>query len=178
MKRRTMTSLVAMFAMIAATLIGTGSPAAAASSGPWIVQPFTNLYCLHPAGYSSALNVVVEQRLCEGGLNRNWIFTTTSSGYYHISYRNGGRCMAVRGAVTTERAKIATQVCGDARLNDQWLPIKLFGSGGSDYYQLKNRNTGKCMAVEGNSVQSGADMMQFTCYTTSNNQAFTWFSPS
>lgn len=33
------------------------------------------------------------------------------------------------------------------------------------------------MAVEGNSPLNGADMMQFTCHTTSNNQAFTWFAP-
>jgi hypothetical protein len=175
--KRTLTSLVAMLAMISATLVGTGSPASAASSGPWVIQPFTNLYCLAPEAFSSATGVVVDQHLCEGGLNRNWIFTTTSSGYYQISYRNGGKCMAVRNASKTEREKIVTQVCGDARLNDQWLPIKLFGSGGSDYYQLKNRNTNKCMAVEGNSVANGADMMQFTCYTTSNNQAFTWFAP-
>ncbi|WP_433319315.1 RICIN domain-containing protein [Micromonospora sp. CA-269861] len=177
MKRRLMTSLVAVLAMVAATLVGTGSPAAAATSGPWVIQPFTNYHCLAPEAFSSGLNVVVDQHLCESGPNRDWIFTTTSSGYYRISYRNGGRCMAVRGAVSTERAKIATQVCGDARLNDQWLPIKLFTSGSSDYYQLKNRNSGKCMAVEGNSTANGADMMQFTCYTTSNNQAFTWFAP-
>ncbi|WP_328654622.1 RICIN domain-containing protein [Micromonospora sp. NBC_00330] len=174
MKRKMMTSLVTVLTMIAAMLVGTGSPAAAASSGPWVIQPFTNLHCLSPEAFSSALNVVVDQHLCESGPNRNWTFTTTSSGYYRISFNNGGRCMAVRGAVTTERAKIATQVCGDARLNDQWLPIKLFASGSADYYQLKNRGTGKCMAVEANSRLNGADMMQFTCYTTSENQAFTW----
>ncbi|MCG5451636.1 MULTISPECIES: RICIN domain-containing protein [Micromonospora] len=174
MKRRTMTGLVATLAMIAATLVGTGSPAAAATTGPWVIQPFTNDYCIHPEAYASASGTVVDQHLCDRGLLRNWNFTTTSSGYYHISYRNGGKCMAVRNASKTEREKIVTQGCGDARLNDQWLPIKLFTSGFADYYQLKNRGTGKCMAVEGNSTQNGADMMQFTCYTTSNNQAFTW----
>ncbi|MFI6783336.1 RICIN domain-containing protein [Micromonospora sp. NPDC050276] len=85
--------------------------------------------------------------------------------------------MAVRGDSSAERAKLVTQVCGDARLNDQWLPILNFTSGTSDYYQLENRSTGKCLAVEGNSTANGADMMQFTCYTTSNNQAVTWFAP-
>ncbi|MCG5469488.1 RICIN domain-containing protein [Micromonospora sp. LAH09] len=177
MKRKLMTSLVAMLTMITATLVGTGSPAAAAASGPWILQAYTNDYCIHPEAFSSALNVVVDQHLCQSGANRDWTFTTTSSGYYWISYRNGGKCMAVRDSAHTDRAKIVTQLCGNPNQNDQWLPIRIFTHQGADHYQLKNRHSNKCIAVEGNSRGNGADMMQFTCYTTSENQAFTWFAP-
>ncbi|WP_436531633.1 RICIN domain-containing protein [Actinoplanes sp. HUAS TT8] len=175
--RRMLTGLVALFAVIAATLIGTAGPAAADVTGPWVIQPYTNDHCLHPAGYSAAAGIVVEQKLCQNASNRNWNFHSISAGYYRISYRNGGLCFGVKDSVTTERAKVIMQTCGNPTLNDQWLPILNFGAKGVDFYQLKNRHSGKCLAVEANSLLEGADMMQFTCYTTSNNQAFTWNAP-
>src|SRR5262245_48609538 len=112
-----------MFTVVAGLLIGTAGPAAAAPSGPWVIQPWTNFYCLAPDAFAAATGTVVDQHLCESGPNRNWTFTPTVGAYYHISYRNGGKCMAVKGDSSAERAKIVTQACGDSRLNDQWLPI-------------------------------------------------------
>lgn len=171
-----MSGLVAMIAVIAATLVPNGSPAAAAfSSGPWIMKASTNSYCLAPEGFTARAGAIVDQHLCELGSNRNWTFQPISAGYYRIKYRNGGLCMGVQGSSLDDRAKINMDTCGNPSLNDQWLPIgPLFTRGGVDYYLLKNRRSAKCLAVEGNSRANGADMMQYICYRTSENEAFTW----
>jgi hypothetical protein len=178
--KRIITILVATITAATALLIGpAGGPAAAATTGPWVIQPWTSYLCLAPEGFASATQTVVDQHLCERGTNRDWNFTNTVGGYYEIAYRNGLKCMAVKGASSAERAPIITQGCGDYRWNDQWAPIPNpnFNKDGLDYYLLQNRATSKCLAVKGNSVLNGADMMQYTCDDFAPNQAFTWNRP-
>ncbi|WTW23438.1 RICIN domain-containing protein [Streptomyces sp. NBC_00019] len=165
-----MTSL----AVIAATLLGTASPAAAEVSGPWIMQPYTSKLCIQPTNNSSASGVVVEQNYCESRVDLNWNFQTINEGYYRISYRNGGKCLAVSGSSIANSAKIVTQACGNPTLNDNWLPIRNFSAGDLDYYLLFNRHSGKCLNVKSNSTAAGGDLIQYTCSTTANNEAFTW----
>ena len=175
--RKILTGPVAVLAAIAAIVLSTGSPAAAAVSGPWVMQPFTSRLCIHPTNYSSASNVVVEQTYCSSGVDRDWDFHQIDANYYRISYRNGDKCFGVKSSSTANSAKIITQACGNPTLNDQWRPIKNFTSGSLDYYLLKNRHSGKCLNVQGNSTSAGADLIQYTCSTTANNEAFTWNTP-
>ncbi|MCX4909094.1 RICIN domain-containing protein [Streptomyces sp. NBC_00878] len=177
MIRKAISGLVAALAVIAATLLGTASPAVAEVSGPWVMQPYTSDLCIHPTNYSSASGVVVEQTLCESRVDRDWNFQTINAGYYRISYRNGGKCLAVSGSSTANSAKIVTQACGNPTLNDNWLPIRNFSAGDLDYYLLYNRHSGKCLNVKGNSTAIGGDLIQYTCNTAANNESFTWNRP-
>lgn len=162
--------LAAATAVTAGALVGFTGPAAAAE-GPYVMQPYDNDYCLHTAGYS-ANAVAVEQNLCASGSNRNWTWTK-SNAYWKIRYRNGGKCIAVAGDSTANNAKIKTQTCHTTP-SEQWLPVFNFKANNVDYYQLKNRNSGKCMAITSNS--QGADLIQTTC-GSSTKQSFTWNKP-
>lgn len=99
---------------------------------------------------------------------QRWIFTDVGSGYWRIS-----------PAVATAKALDVTN-CGTSNginiqiwnwLNNdcqKWQLVNL----GNGYYQIKSKISGKCLDVANASKDDGANVIQYTCNTSSTNQHF------
>lgn len=110
-------------------------------------------------------------------LNNNcqkWVFTDTGSGNWRISpLSSTGMALDVNGCSTSNNANV--QLWSWLNNNCQKWQLVDMGNG---YYQIKSLNSGKCLDVSGNSTADGANIVQYTCNSSSYNQQFSLQSSS
>ncbi|MBW4722059.1 RICIN domain-containing protein [Saccharothrix obliqua] len=92
----------------------------------------------------------------DGGNNARWEPDASLDGFYRFRSINSGRCLNVQYASTADGAQIIQYDCGGSP-NELWkLVPKAIG------YQVVNKNSGKCLNVEGG-VAQGRNLIQYTC---------------
>jgi GH43 family beta-xylosidase len=86
--------------------------------------------------------------------------------YYLVVNKDSGKCLAVKGDSTADRAQIQQLPCNDGT-NQHWS-LDYLANG---YYRLLNRNSGKALEVAGgpSATQDGA-LIQQSSWTHSANQ--------
>ena len=155
-----------------------GSPPS--TSGP-VTSGVT--YRITPRHSGKALDVV----MCGSGngtnvnqwswLNNNcqkWIFTDVGDGYYRISPVNApSMALDLDGCSGSNSANIQLWTW----LNNDCQKWRLVDRGGG-YYSLQSRASGKCVDISGVSTADGANVLQYTCYSSSSNQQFSFQSVS
>lgn len=154
-------------------------------SGPWDISPGHTVtpfrMCLSVR--SSDNGAQVEQAPCAHNhrdANKEWYFISTDSGHYLIQNLKSGKCLNVKGASKKDGAKVILYTCGVKRHNDQWYADQRYrdSESGQDYYYLVNRRSKRCLNVRGASQDTGADLIQWKCGNSSDNDEFTWWSSS
>ncbi|WP_421870375.1 family 43 glycosylhydrolase [Marinoscillum sp.] len=110
-------------------------------------------------------------------LNNNcqkWIFTDVGGGYYRISPANApNMALDLDGCSGSNSANIQLWTW----LNNDCQKWQLVDRGGG-YYSIRSRASNKCMDISGVSTADGANVMQYTCYSSSYNQQFSFQSTS
>ncbi len=110
-------------------------------------------------------------------LNNNcqkWIFTDVGGGYYRISPSNApNMALDLDGCSGSNSANIQLWTW----LNNDCQKWQLVDRGGG-YYSIRSRASNKCMDISGVSTADGANVMQYTCYSSSYNQQFRFESAS
>ena len=99
---------------------------------------------------------------------QKWIFTDAGSGYWRISPVNApNMALDLENCSGSNLANIRLWNWYD---NDcqKWELIDR----GSGYYSIRSKASGKCFDIEGVSNADGANLFQYTCYSSSNNQQF------
>ncbi len=173
--RSRLSSTLLALALAAGALLATASPAAAATQGPYYLWTWHSGQCVHVQGGSVAQSAQVEQYGCPFAQDTSfeWYFVDTDNGHYRIYNRRSGRCLNVQGGSIANSAKVIQFTCGSTSTNDQWKPVRVY-DGEHDFYQLRNRKSGKCLNVQGGSQAIGADLIQFTCGGSVRNDWFSW----
>jgi hypothetical protein len=167
MMRRVLAAVVSAVMLTAAVVVV--SPGTASAVSGWVISNYSG-WCLNPVGHSPDRNVPIIQ---DGDPCDSWDFTAGGAGWQHIqSLRAPGRCMVPGGSSTVKNAAIVQATCTTTAAFD-WTPILKLQTASHDYYQLRNRNSGLCMAVVGNSHLIGASVLQAPCASVTG-QYFTW----
>ncbi|HYN94760.1 MAG TPA: RICIN domain-containing protein [Pilimelia sp.] len=161
------------------SLVVAGPPASAASARPatvvtaqvggWEIWALHSDWCILPRNFSASLG----EQVVQGGTCAPYDFVSSQAGWYHIKNRNNGLCLNVRDASTANNAQVIQYRC-NLTLNNDWLMVMQIRVGGHDFYQLRNRNSQKCLNVQGGSLSPGAALIQYTCSSTARNNMFTW----
>ncbi|MFI5957577.1 RICIN domain-containing protein [Cryptosporangium sp. NPDC051539] len=163
-----LTAVLLTLGAIAAGLVATPGGASAAPSYHWEIWNWNSGRCLQPASYSHGARVT--QGYCD---TTTWTFAPNSTGWYHLIDEHTGWCMSVSGGSMAESAPITEWTCGTSAAYD-WLPVNKVTSGGIDYYQLRNRNSSKCLNVPGSQTGNGVGLIQYTCQAGARNNLFSW----
>jgi Ricin-type beta-trefoil lectin domain-like len=185
-------TLAALAAISVFALAGQGTALAATSaSGPWIIQVYQDGSdsneaghvdrCAEVQGESTANSAQVQMYGCVSFARwQRWYFMDLGNGYFRIFNDLSAKCMNVQGASLSNSAKVIQYSCSETSTatNDQWKLVRVFRDV-LDYYQLRNRHSGKCLNVQGASANNGADLVQYTCDPNGAvNDSFTWRHPS
>jgi len=101
-----------------------------------------------------------------------WIRTSWPGGYYKVSNRAAGKCMDVVGPSTSDAAAVHGWSCyaSDSQLWS-WV-AKGTTHDGWPVYQIRNKYSGKCLAIPGSSTADGTGLQQKTC---TNDWSQEWF---
>lgn len=124
--------------------------------------------CLDNTGLSTADGNQQQQFPCEGGDQQLWNFQPVAGVANAYTVVNGqtGKCLAVSGASTSDRAAVVQWTCGSG-LEQQFTLRKVTYSGNDSHdYQLVARRSGKCVDVSGVSTAARAPVLQWPCNAT------------
>ncbi|WP_328469277.1 RICIN domain-containing protein [Actinoplanes sp. NBC_00393] len=106
--------------------------------------------------------------------NQDWLIVDRGNGY--ISLRNAGtpdwKAMGVSGGRTDNGAPIIQWTYDTSNHDQQWKRVYLPNDTG--FFQLKNRKSGKCLAIPGDSPNKGVQAIQYTCITYQLDQLWQW----
>ena len=123
--------------------------------------------CLDVPGASVTAGIQVQQWLCWGGTNQQWLLMPTGYGYYQITSVNSQMSLGVAGMSTGDGAPVLQQPYGGGT-NESWQ-LQPTSDG---YYQIVVQQSGKCLDVTGgpNAVQNGIQVQQWLCWGGTNQQ--------
>ncbi|XQE78119.1 RICIN domain-containing protein [Streptomyces microflavus] len=94
---------------------------------------------------------------------RDWVAVWGGTTWYKIVNDNSGLCLSVDKASQEDYARATQFPCGSPSLHpDQYWSFINYDSG-TKSYQLRNRNSGKCLAIQDGSKEETAWAIQFTC---------------
>jgi len=152
------------------------SAAAPAASFQRLVVANSQL-CLDVAGYSNTAGAALVQWTCktpaQGNGNQLLKFVPAAEGYGELRISSSGQDVAISGASTVAGQPDVVQQPANTAAASLWLP--LLQSDGS--YEFKNKNSGLCLDVYGESTSPGQQLDQWPCKNApKNNQDFAWTS--
>jgi len=179
-RKRLYTAVLSISAMVGA-FTAPAAAAAAGDSGPWEIHSnFSRFKCLEIAGARPSDGGTIQMYECATTvagaitpLHQRWTFRDLGNGYYHL-ISGSNKCLNVAGNSGLTGAKIISYTCQlNTVYNDQWQVTRRV-DGSIDYYEFRNRNSGKCVQVGGEDfVNDGDDATQWPC-DNGANQLFTW----
>ncbi|GIF13942.1 RICIN domain-containing protein [Actinoplanes teichomyceticus] len=124
-------------------------------------------------GRSDGADVI--QWRCHGGDNQSWRFAITDwpdfwgTTYVNLINERSGKCLDVKYGSKTDGADVIQWRCHDGD-NQKWTPILIAQAGGRNYFLIKNKGSGKCLDVKGSDVGDGADVIQWRCRSSKNQE--------
>ncbi|WP_433294978.1 RICIN domain-containing protein [Actinoplanes sp. CA-030573] len=155
------------------------SPAANAAELHDFIVNFNSQKCITvPGGLSGNVGMIQYECVFPVQDNQFWNFRDVGSGYYEIWNEQTKKCLNVAGASTAQNAAIIQYPCNrDA--NAEWKTIFYVRAEDDagivrDWYQLKNRNSGRCLTVKGASTANGTPLIQYDCNASANSK-WTWY---
>ena len=178
-RTRLMRALAAL-ALAASTVVAFQSPASAAAgeSGPWYMWGTPAYRCIDNPHGQTANNITMDIYNClRDAQNEQWKFEETDNHYVIIRNVTSQKCLTVKNASTENNYPILQFDC-NLGYNQQWLPEPTYPDGVSDFYQLRNRHSGRCLTVKNASTANGATLLQYTCDPWQSNNQWTWGAPS
>lgn len=136
--------------------------------------------CLGVDGNSTAPDAQVMQFYCDGRQqpadNQYWRLQSIGSGHFLVKNTRSNLCLGVDGASTADGARIAQYGCDPTPTtteNQAWRFAFAGTVAGTNYYQIRNGKSGKCIGIESGSTANAARAFQFGCSTPAvNNRAF------
>jgi hypothetical protein len=124
--------------------------------------------CIGVDGASTANGALIKQFTCDNSTNQNWR-GSSSGGQNVLTNAKSGKCMGVSGASRSAGANIAQFNC-DGTSNQAWLLIQVGGTSTNPVLNFKNVNSSLCIGVDGASTANGAQLKQFGCDGSLNQQ--------
>ncbi|GAA2638474.1 RICIN domain-containing protein [Actinomadura fulvescens] len=116
--------------------------------------------CLDVVDASGASQANVQQWICNRGEAQNWQFTDAGDGYYTLTNPNSGKCLdvdATDGSGTADGRNVWQYDC-NGNPGQLWKAEKK-----ANGYWLKSKRSDKCLTVEGGSMGSAANVLQWSC---------------
>ena len=108
----------------------------------------------------------VQQWPCQNGLNQQWRFRPTDSGYYNVVPRTvANMSWDVTGGAGATGNGVKVQLWtfgGNGGTNQQWRPESL----GNGRWRFRARHSGRCLDVPGASTAAGVQLQQWDCNGT------------
>jgi V8-like Glu-specific endopeptidase len=162
----------------------------------WIAAPGSNSFsngsvgtflngdsgkCLGVDGSSISSGAHVSAFYCDGRQypndNQYWrLQSIGTSGFFLFVNTKSGLCLGVDGASTADGARVSQFGCDPTPTtteNQAWRFTFTRSVGNTNYYQIRNGKSGKCIGINGGSNANGAFASQFTCGATGiNNQSY------
>ncbi|MET8266674.1 endo-1,4-beta-xylanase [Micromonospora arida] len=117
--------------------------------------------------YASATNdgARISQWTRNNGVNQQWQFVDSGSGYYRVKSRNSSKVLDVSGFSTADGGAIVQW----SDLNGTNQQFRLANSDGG-YVRLINRNSNKAVEVQGASTADGGNIVQYADWGGNNQQ--------
>ena len=130
--------------------------------------------CVDMYDGSTQLGLGVQEWLCNGGSNQNFVFTPTSNGYYTIQPQYDGLCLDAGSGPVTTGVRIVQNVCSGAS-SQQWKVLQ--NSDGS--YTITTPTGAGCVDVYDGSDLNGTPVDTYACHSASNqNFIMAGFTPN
>jgi hypothetical protein len=124
--------------------------------------------CIGVDGASTANGALIKQFTCDGTSNQNW--NGSSAGAQNtLKNQKSARCMGVSGASKAAGANVAQFTC-DGSANQSWLLVQVGGTSTNPILNFHNVNSALCLGVDGASTANGAQLKQFSCDGSTNQQ--------
>jgi hypothetical protein len=116
--------------------------------------------CLDVPGGFTTSGTDLDQESCTTNWNQLWQFTNANDGFYNLSSDNSGAAgnevLDVPGSSVLGNASVDQAPLTAGGANQEWLLIPTY----TGIYQVINRNSGYSLTVMGNSMASGAGVVQ------------------
>jgi beta-glucanase (GH16 family) len=132
----------------------------------YTVQNVNSTLCADQANGSMANGTPVQQWPCQNGLNQQWRFRPTDSGYYNVVPRTvTNMSWDVTGGAGATGNGVKVQLWsfgGNGGTNQQWRPESL----GNGRWRFRARHSGRCLDVPGASTTAGVQLQQWDCNGT------------
>ena len=186
-------------ATVSVTLLAQQSPAAAApvrplTSLPYQIQGPPTLFggsarCINdPDGSVTNGTQMIIYNCNSPKVNNEWEFNVVDSmlfegrrlNVYNLASKNvpsPQKCLTVQGASTANNAPIIQYECNMGP-NEEWFveykETLATPSGNADFYWIENRNSFKCIVVQGAGTTDGAKLVQYDC-NLGPNELWTWY---
>jgi alpha-L-fucosidase 2 len=128
--------------------------------------------CASAAGGSTANGTAVQQLACTGATSQLWQFVPAATGYYEVLNENAqteGESWNITGGVgaTASGALLQTWSYGGPGNTNALFALNPLADGS---YTFAADNSGLCIDTPGSSTNSGVQLQQYTCNTTSAQQ--------
>jgi len=125
--------------------------------------------CIGVDGASTANGALIKQFTCDGTSNQNWLGSGNSNAQNVVTNSKSSKCMGVSGASKTAGANVAQFTC-DGTSNQIWLLTLVGGTATNPVLTFQNVNSNMCLGVDGASTANGAQLKQFPCDGTLNQE--------
>ena len=115
---------------------------------------------------STAVGTAVRQWDCNGSAAQQWWVLESSfddGRAYQILNMSSGKCVDVTNGSSDDGTRIRQWTCNGAAAQKYSFTFAGADSNGKPFYNLVNRNRGKCVAVDSASLTPGAQLLQSTC---------------
>lgn len=113
-------------------------------------------YCLAVGAAAKAVDTPIVQWYCNDGVDHRWIQRATADSYLELYNANSGLCAGV-GTATGNGAPLQQKACGGH--GEQWAVELMPGN----TVRYRNRLSGQCVAIPGNSNVAGRGVIQWPC---------------
>jgi len=124
--------------------------------------------CIGVDGASTANGALLKQFSCDSSSNQNWHIQRSGIEHTMINQKSN-RCMGVSGASKTAGANLGQFGC-DGSANQAWVLEALGGTTANPIARFINVNSNMCLGVDGASTANGAQLKQFPCDGSVNQQ--------
>ena len=139
------------------------------AAAPAVADGFYELRALHSnkcaaiAGSGTSRGLV--QQTCNDNSDQRWAFRHLGDSVYEVKTAQGGHCLDVEGAKTSDGAAVLYWDCHDA-INQKWRVVKQ-----GEQYRLKpEMGAEKCLDVRGEDRADSAAIIQWSCKPSDNQK--------
>jgi beta-glucanase (GH16 family) len=143
-----------------------GAGGAISPTAWYTVQNVNSSLCADQANGSMANGTPLQQWPCHSGLNQQWQFHPTDSGYYNVVPRTAtNMTWDVTGGAGATGNGVKVQLWtfgGSGGTNQQWKPESL----ANGRWRFRARHSGRCLDVPGASTTAGVQLQQWDCNGT------------
>jgi hypothetical protein len=175
-------ALAGLFTLLLTVSLVVMNPApASAIAGPYHLKFRHSAKCVdNYRGLPNNNNVIQQWDCVAGNGSQKWYFEWTTDGYARIRNWDTLGCLRPKDGSSANGAQIVHVLgedCGG--LSREWKGTLVSGDPNNphdtDYYQMRNGWTGKCLDVPHSSTANGVQLQQWDCVAGNRQQHLTWY---